>query len=63
MTRREFGHLTPAQMRTVEAQHKSGWDHQKLAEHWGLSLDTIQHVLEHRAARSPVAFTWKALTA
>ena len=63
MTRREFGHLTPAQMRTVEAQHKSGWDHQKLAEHWGIPLDTVQHVLEHRTQLSPVAFTWKALTA
>jgi hypothetical protein len=60
MTRREFGHLTPAQMKKLETQHHSGWNHEQLAEHWGLSLDIIQHVLEHRAAKSPVAFTWKA---
>jgi plasmid maintenance system antidote protein VapI len=59
MTRKEYGHLTPAQMRTVEAQRHSGWDHQKLAEHWGIPTGTIQHVLEHRTQLSPVAFTWK----
>lgn len=66
MTKKKFGHLTGPQMRKVEYQHHSGLSHEQIAEAWGISVDTVQAILDYRSTvhtthpsgPGPVAFKW-----
>ena len=55
--------LTGQQMRHIARQYQNGRTIEQIAEHWGVSADTVKDVLAHRASldnkRGVIRFPWQ----
>ena len=59
----KFAGLTGQQMRHIARQYQNGRTIEQIAEHWGVSRDTVKDVLAYRAsvdeAKGVIRFPWQ----